>query len=381
MKRASLALALALSGLLVGCGSSPPRPDLPPPPPAGDYRAEVGYVQAWKVSLGRLPRDVGYGFRPALAGGRLYLASADGQVGAYDAGSGEALWEVELERSLASGPTVGEGVVVLGGRDGQVVGLDAADGRLLWLSGVTGEVQAPPVIGSGLVVVRTIDGRVFGLDPSNGRRRWMYEQSQPPLILRGSSKPLLLGNALVVVGTNNGKLIGLAAGDGRLLWELTVAEPRGRSDLERMVDINADPVFYRGDIYLVGYQGRLAAVDGSSGRIRWDRELSAYAGLATDPARLYVTDASNRVWAFDRFSGASIWRQDQLRGLTLTGPAVVADYVLVGDSEGYLNWLSARDGELLRRQDVGGGFVATPVVDGDMIYLLTEKGLTALRRR
>jgi len=376
-------LALALAGLLAGCSSvgSNRGADLPPPPEASQYRGEVGFVEAWQADVGDLPPDRGFGFVVAPAGEQVFTAAADGRVAAYAADDGKLLWEVELKHKLASGPTVGEGVVVLGGRDGQVIGLDATDGRLLWLSGVTSEVQAPVAIGNGLVVARTIDGRVFGLDLASGRRQWMFEQSQPALILRGSSRPLLLPGLLAVVGTSNGKLIGLAPADGKLVWETTVAAPQGRSDLERMVDINADPVLFRSDIYVASYQGRLAAVDAGSGRIRWDREISAHAGLAVDSSRVYVTDADNRVWAFDRFTGSAVWRQDDLRGLVLTGPALADEFVLVGDDQGYLNWLSARDGQLVRREDIGGIFVAKPAVHDGRIFLLTDDGLTSLRRR
>jgi outer membrane protein assembly factor BamB len=330
--------------------------------------------------LGRLPAHAGFALRPAALGDRVFVANAEGRVSAFAVETGQRVWQRELGRPLSAGPTAAGDLVVVGARDGEAVGLRAADGEMLWRSGVTSEVLAAPAVDTELVVVRVADGRVFGLNASSGRRRWLYEQTVPALALRGTSSPLLVPGRLVVVGLDTGKLVALAPDNGRPLWEAIVATPRGRSDLERLVDIDADPLLYRTDIYVASYNGRLAAIDAASGRTRWDRELSVFAGLAVDSGRVYATDAERRIWAFDRFSGASVWRQDDLRGLQqLTGPAVFGDYVLVGDAAGYLNWLSLRDGSLQRRQKIGGAFVAAPMVQNDTIYILTEKGLTVLR--
>jgi outer membrane protein assembly factor BamB len=334
--------------------------------------------QAWSRSLGELPTRAGLALRPTVADGRVYVADS-GAVYAFDGDSGRLVWQRELDRSISAGPGASGGLVVVGTRDGTAVALRATDGQVAWQATLTGEVLAAPAVGAELVVVRVADGRVFGLEAQTGERRWLYEQTVPVLTLRGTSNPLLIDGRLVVAGLDTGRLVALAPQNGRPVWESTIAAPRGRSDVERMVDIDADPVFYRGDIYAAAYNGRLAAVDAGSGRIRWEREASTHAGIAVDTSRVYMTDADQRIWAVDRFSGASVWRQDELRGLRLTGPAVAGEYVLVGDDAGYLNWLAIRDGSLQRRQQIGGAFVAPPLVQDGSIYLLTEEGLTVLR--
>lgn len=375
-----LAIALLMLGL-VACTSygGGEREDLPPPPEPDDYQADTGVKRLWQRSLGELPAQRGFALRPIVSGDRVYVASADGEAYALDRDTGKPHWQRNLGHPLSAGPAVANDLLVIGSRDGDAIGLRASDGEELWRSGVTSEILARPAASADLVVVRVTDGRVFGLEAATGRRRWLYEQSVPVLTLRGTSSPALVSGQLVVVGFDTGRLVALAPEDGRPIWDIAVAAPKGRTDLERMVDIDADPVIHRADIYVASHNGRLASIDASSGRARWDRELSVVAGLAVDAERVYATDAEEYVWAFDRFSGATVWRQDELRGLRLTGPAVFRDYLLVGDDAGYLNWLALHDGSLLRRQRIGGAFVAVPVVQDDTIYLLTENGLTVLR--
>lgn len=373
-------LALASLLALTACGTLGGRDEKgPEAPDPSAFTADVGFAKAWSYDAGELPGEGGFALVPAVAADRVYVASAEGTVTALGAESGQPLWQVELEQALSGGPAVSGGVVAIGGRNGTLFALSAEDGRTLWSTKLTSEILAPPRVGDEVVVARTVDGRIFGLDLRTGERRWLFERTLPVLTLRGLSAPLLVPGRLVAVGLDTGKLVGLAPSDGKLLWEATIAVPQGRSDLERMVDIDADPLLHRGDIYVASYQGRLAAVDPASGRIRWERELSAHAGLAADASRIYVSDDKQRLAAFDRFTGAAVWRNDEVQGLRLTGPARVADFVIAGDEQGYLNWFSIQEGELLRRQEIGGAFVAAPVVEGDSIYLLTEDGLTVLR--
>ncbi|MDZ7751235.1 MAG: outer membrane protein assembly factor BamB [Gammaproteobacteria bacterium] len=310
----------------------------------------------WSRDVGDGVGELHSGLQAAVAGDRVYGAGADGRVGAYDAATGESVWRVELERPVSGGPAVGDGLVVVGTNKGEVFALDVATGEQRWQAGVSSEVLAPPAIGAGVVAVRTLDGRLFGLDGRTGKRRWIYDSPVPVLSLRGTGEPVIAGE-LVLNGFDGGRLVALLAGDGRVEWEQQVAIPRGRSELERMVDMDSRPVVVDDAVYVTAFQGRVAALDLLSGSVLWDRDLSSHAGVAVDAAAVYVSDADGFVWALDRFSGNSLWRQTDLEKRRITAPVRVGDYVVVGDEEGLLHWLSVED----------GGFVARTRVDDDGI--------------
>ncbi len=374
MRRIACAAALGL--VLSGCASLG-REDVGPDP--SDFQEPVAYQQAWRANVGKQPRVAGYDLQPAVVGERVYVAGSDGKVRALDAASGKRLWEIELEQSPSAGPTADAQRLIIGTREGQVVGLSAEDGRVLWRSGVSSEILAAPTLQGDLVVVHSADGRVFSLRADTGERDWIYDQVPPALTLRGSSRPLILGGELVVVGLDNGKMVGLAANNGRALWSAVVSEPSGRTDLDRMADVDADPVAMASVIYAVGYQGRVVAVDALSGRPLWQRDIGSHIGLAVDRVNVYVVDGESNVWALNRRNGASVWRQQDLAALQLTAPVVVGNYLVLGDAQGYLNWLSLDDGRLLRRESIGAPVVQAPVLDGRSLYVLTDKGLRVYR--
>lgn len=371
MKRWFLLVAVVLT--LTAC--APPELSAPTavPPELADISTPLDVRLIWEARVGRTEL-LSERLQPALAGGRVYTAASDGTITALDAKDGSLIWRKELHRPVSGGPAAGNGLVVVGTHEGEVLALAAADGELLWISHVTSEVLAPPAIGQGVVVVRTNDGRVFALDAETGQRHWIYGRHVPVLTLRGHSAPVLVPGG-VVVGFDNGRVAALRLSDGMPVWEQSIAIPQGRTELERMVDVDADPVVADGVVFAAAYQGRIAALSLRNGRIIWARELSVYSGIAVDEDNVYVSDAKGRIWAFDRLNGASVWRQDIFQGQRLSAPATYSGYVVVGGSDGYVNWLATEDGRLVARQKVDDTRISVaPVIAGDRVYVQSMGG-------
>ncbi len=301
-------------------------------------------------------------------------------MSAFDAVTGESLWETGLNLPITGGPGGGTGLIVVGTRDALVVALNVADGSVAWKSSVSSEILSAPEVAEGVVIVRSVDGQIYGLNASDGSRLWVYQHSVPVLTLRGAGDPVIVDDK-VIMGLANGKLVALSLKDGQLLWERTIAVPRGRTELDRLVDIDAEPVAYEDYLYTVAYNGRMAAVWLEDGDILWNREMSSHAGLGVDEEAVYVTDAEGYVWALDRRTGGSLWRQSKLLRRRVTAPVPYRDYVVVGDFAGYLHWMAKEDGHFAGRiQVVDEEIVNAPVIANDILYVYGMEGsLKAIR--
>ena len=349
-----------------------------PPTPLMEFDASIDVAQRWSRSVGSGSEDKRLALRPAVAGDVVYAAGRKGDVMAVDLTSGEQRWRTETGAAIAAGPGYGDGLVLVGTTDARVLALRADNGELIWESPVSSEVLAAPQSSDGVTVVRTIDGRITGLAAADGKRLWIYDRSAPVLTLRGTSAPAL-ENGIAVAGFDSGQVTALALRNGRALWERSIAIPSGRSELERLVDIDADPVIADGVVYVTTYQGRIAALTLDTGQLLWAREMSSYAGVDVSGERLFVTDDTGQVWALDRRTGATFWKQDKLRYRGVTRPGVVGDTVVVGDFQGYLHWLSQEDGRLVARSRTNeSGVSAPPVpVSGDLLVLTDDGELSA----
>ena len=224
------------------------------------------------------------------------------------------------------------------------------------------------------MIVQTADGNVAALDAADGSQLWVYDRSVPVLTLRGTSTPAVR-HGVVIAGFSNGKLVALSEDQGFVVWETSVAIPKGRSELERIVDIDGSPVIVGTAVYVTTFQGSVAVLDIQSGDLGWKRDMSSHTGLGVDFSQVYVSDDQSHVWALSRSSGASEWKLDELEYRQLTVPVPFNDYVAVGDLEGYLHLLSRYDGRVAARVRVDSkGIRGQPVVQQDVLYVYGNGG-------
>ncbi len=354
-----------------------------PPAVVVEYTPEIKIEELWQETVGVGSDEQSLKLVPAIGSGKILAADRDGLVQARDSNTGRLIWEAETDVRFSAGPSLGVGTVILGSSDAEVVALSIDNGEVLWKSQVSSEVLSVPVIAKGIVVVRTTDGAVIALNEKNGGKLWSYEHNAPALSVRGIGAPIIVEDN-VIEGYDNGKLMALRLMDGKYAWETSIAIPKGRSEVERLVDLDVDPIEVGGVIYIASYHGGAAAISELDGDVLWRNEsISSYTGLSHDFRYLYLSDSTDDVWQLDQRSGASLWKQKELHQRKLTAPAVYENYVVVGDFEGYVHWLSTTDGRQLGRIKVADSAIdAKPIVVDDTVYIYAKDGtLAALKTR
>jgi len=351
------------------------------------FEPTVQVERLWSVNLGKGEKRIGVRQGPVVADGRVYAAALTGGVDAIDLQTGKRIWNYTPEKvkkkpklRLSGGPGVGEGLVAVGTLDGQVIALDANDGTEKWRAKVPGEVISAPAIGQGMVFVRTNDGRITAFDVGNGTQRWFNPRELPALTVRGNA-PITQGPGVLFIGNDDGTVAALAAADGRTIWDQVVGSPDGRTELERMADVDGAPVLEGNTLFVTSYKNQTLAIEGPTGRPLWARDHGGAGGLALSSSYVVVTDPQGGVFGLDKPSGAASWSQTGLARRQLSGPAMQGDYVVVGDLDGYVHWLQQSDGAMAAREKAGGDPIrAQPIVaDGIVLVQNIEGKLTAFR--
>lgn len=311
----------------------------------------------------------------AVEGDRVFAAGYKGEVIAYNINNGHEIWRTKVKKTpFSGGPAVGNGLVAVGTSEGEVVALGAADGKQRWRVRLNGEILAAPAVSDRAVAVRTVDGKLRALSPADGHELWTQEQQVPRLSLRGTSSPVIAGD-LTLCGFDNGKVIAVNMNDGSLQWEATIAPPHGKTELERLDDVDSSPLVSGQNVFTVGFQGKVAMLALDTGQVWWQHDSSSYRGIALDDDALYVAGADGSVVALRRRTGAEIWRQKALLHRGLSAVALTGNAVVTADYQGNIHWLDKATGELAARIQSGKVRVSNPpVVSGNMVVVINDAG-------
>jgi outer membrane protein assembly factor BamB len=372
-----LSAALLTTVLVGGCSSTDKKEEKPAK--LASFTKQLSVQRVWHMGLGGKSDHLRLALRVAVADGVAYAGGYSGKVMAVDVATGAKRWDVKTKLPLSAGPGIGQAsdgktVLIFGSSDGILLALNASDGTERWRHRVPSEVLATPLVIDGEVIVRTGDDHVTALSADDAKAIWNYDQAVPKLSLRGNAPPVVAGGS-IIVPFDNGRVASLDIKSGDAQWDTAVGTSVGRSELQRMVDIDGAVTVSEDDVFVAAYQSRIAMLARDSGQIWWARDFSSYRGLAVDSSTLYASNASGEVIGMRRNDGTVTWEQKAMRLRGLTAPVLDDQRLIVGDYDGYVHWLSVTDGALLARMSTDGERISNPplVVDG-MVLVQTDAG-------
>ena len=335
----------------------------------------ISLTKQWSRSVGSQGDDaLLLALTPAVNGGTIYAANADGGVLAISRASGDVRWKVNVDTSLVGAVGAGVDLVFVSPANGGVIALDAASGTERWRAQTSSQVLAAVATDGDVVVAQSTDARAQAFDANTGRARWSYKASQAVLTLRGNSSPVIQSGS-VFVAFDNGKIAVLNASTVLMQWDRRFIAPDGRTELERIIDVQADPVLTSTDVIVASYQGAIVDIAQESGQIKWEQKASVVHSMATADDVIFLVEGKDTVRALSMTTGNEIWKADGLDNRGLSSPAVLGAYLAVADKRGYIHLLKRADGSYVGRYNIGGNGVRADLQsDGDTLYALTASG-------
>lgn len=338
-----------------------------PPAELEEIKASYTATVDWSLEVGE---PHAFDYTPALESGNVYSANSEGEIVKIDNSNGRQVWRVSVGEPISGGVGAEGGLILVGSSKGNIYAYDV-DGKQLWKSKLSSEILSVPRYFDGAVIVRTNDNHIYGLNAVDGTRKWAYERIVPALSLRSSAGIVVDGGA-VYAGFAGGKMVAIRADNGRLLWESNVSQPKGVTEIERISDITSLPVVSGPVVYAVSYQGRVAAVDRTNGRVVWNRDISSYSGMRLDDQKLFVSHSLGALYSLDYETGRTFWRQGELSNRKLTTPLPMGSIIAVGDLEGYIHFVSRDDGKFTARIHLNDSPVMSLMPGANASQLIAE---------
>ena len=245
---------------------------------------------------------------PTVAGGQLFVVATDGTGWALDAADGKVLWQL-ARLPAASGMVGGAAPAVAGARvflpfaTGDLAAAERSTGTEAWRTRVAGQrlgqanagitgISGDPVVVGNTVYVGNRSGRVAALDATTGAERWSARE--------GAFGPVWpVGGSLFLV-SDQGELVRLEAATGARVWGVPLGRYLDTRERRRAeVVAHFGPVLAGGRLRVASSDGRLRSFDPATGALLSETALPS--GAASHPVvvgrTLYVLTRDGRLHA------------------------------------------------------------------------------------
>ncbi|MCF8706557.1 outer membrane protein assembly factor BamB family protein [Rhizorhapis sp. SPR117] len=369
--------------------------------PGGNAAKSMGHLalgaspqKVWSANIKGSSNSARLASAPVVSDGRVYAIDTDARVHAFDAGTGARVWTASLGSGGNNSALFGGGVSAEGDRlyattgVGDVVALNTGDGSVIWKKRPGGPLRGSPTLSNGHVYVMSQDNQIFALNAPDGELVWTEAGTLEVTGVFGVAAPAA-GQGTVIAGYSSGELTAYRYENGRSLWGDALSRTSISTAVASLADIDADPVIDRGRVYAVGQGGRMASYELVTGQRLW--ELNA-AGISTPWVAgewLFVVTDEAKLLCVARATGRIRWisqlkhyrkAKKKEKPISWTGPVLAGGRLILVSSEGELDYVNPADGSVQATQELNSGMSLSPVVAGNMLYILDDNGrLTAYR--
>lgn len=420
--------ALAMAGLLVGCGlfddedrlegdrvkirdaraNSGNQTVAPGPIPAairlenwtqtnGQANHASGHLQgptslslAWRADVGSGDDSDGtITSAPIVLGGRVFAMDSRAQLSAFDAQSGSTIWRTELtpegedDEDGFGGGLAAEGSTIFATTGfGEVVAVSAASGDIIWRYKSAAAYRAAPAVSRSTVVAVNRDNEAVALSGSTGQLVWRQTGITSDAGLLGGASPAIQ-SSLVVLPFASGEIMGVEFSSGRQVWNAVLGGARRGLARSSIADVTGDPVIAGRAVVAANQSGRMVAIDGQSGRRGWTRSIGATGPIWAAGDSVYVVSDTSELVRLALRNGGTIWRtelpayedpEDREDPIAYSGPVLVGGQILVTDNLGNLLTFAPETGVPTGSIDLTDGSKTGPVVAGGLVYVLSSDG-------
>ena len=304
--------------------------------------------------------------------GVIFAINPKGEVEAYQ--GKQRLWQKKISKlGLSSGVEAKDGLVVVGNSKGQLFALDQTTGDEKWTAQLSGAILAPSLIHAGRVITVANDGTVYAHEVETGKQAWTYSLPNVQFSLRGQAVPVALDARNVLIASANAYIYAIDAISGAPKLQRRVAVSEGRSDIQRLIDIDGEPTVMGQFVVTTSYQGQVTVLDLNSQQVVWSEDASSNQRPEVKGNGVFVAQTDGKITAYEITTGNKLWENDQLLNRKLSNPVMLDNDLVVGDLDGVLHLIDPATGEIVGRSKTSGEVRTLRVID-NQLYVGTRKG-------
>ncbi|MCR5225393.1 MAG: PQQ-binding-like beta-propeller repeat protein, partial [Alphaproteobacteria bacterium] len=338
--------------------------------------------EAWSAKLDfEASSEIKMTASPVVADGKVFCADAAGIVYAFDQSTGERLWRVSTtlvgkDGQIGSAIAYDNGRVIVSSSFAECFALDAADGKILW------RVKLPaPCKGDGITV---IDGKAFvlcanssmyALSTETGKILWSHSGMLADAKFIGSASVAVEGG-VVYLAYPSGEVFALAEDTGAQLWDAMLSKYSLTNSAKAISHPRACPVIKDDLVYFVVANNQTVALDKKTGRTVWHSDFGGVQTPSVSGNSVFVFNENSELVCLNSRTGKFRWSTKitsaEEERHNWFGQLLIKDYVLMISPEGYIHFISVKDGKeakIIEIDDEDDGISVNPAIAGGMMFI------------
>jgi len=303
---------------------------------------------------------------PLLLGKILLQGNSIDGLAAYDLENGNEMWRLPITNGIEGSAALHGKTLYLGALDGQFYSIQADKGKVNWTFPLQAEFLSEPLLQEGALYFLSGNNVVYALEASTGKQLWMYSrQDTSSLSIRGGSKPAFY-KGQIFLGFSDGALVSLNAKNGSINWELQLNKGK------KFRDVDATPIVDENLIYVSSYDDRLYCINADRGEIIWNLDGGGFNAVTLLNDKIFYPTTNGEIVALKKSTGEKLWTYKSNHGVA-TSIRLYKGFLLFGESQGGLVFLSPQTGLVRSEFYPGRGILATPQIDeaNHQIYFIS----------
>lgn len=345
-----------------------------------NFKDQVLIERLWKRSIGDGDIGLKLNLSSFVMDKRIYSIDGNGYLTVVDPRTSKIVFSKEMDEKVSGGLGGDAKHLYYTTFQGELVALNRKDAEILWRAELSSEAVSQPSSNGNLVAIQTVDGKLMTFGADDGKLRWRYDSIGPLLSLRGTPSPMI-SQRYTITSFANGEMLAFDNQTGHPYWKAVIATPQGRTELERLVDADGQPIIDGDTLYTVAYQGKLVALDVVTGVEKWAKTYSSFNSVAFGFGQLFVTTANGTVLALNPTNGSELWKSESFKFRRLSSPFVYDQALAFSDLDGYLHFLDIKNGKHIaqRQPDEDGVMGDFHIIDEKLIVTTRSGALVAYK--
>jgi outer membrane protein assembly factor BamB len=369
----SILLFIAASSLAadVPAKLAPPGPESWPSFRNGNQQLGVAATKLpakldklWTHEAG--PKDGMIKSTAAIAGGRVYAASLNGEVFCLDLKTGDRLWTYKSQEQanpnvfipgFKAAVAVTADTVYVGDEEGTFHAIDRASGQVRWKFETTAEIVSCASFYEDKVVFGSHDNSLYCLKARDGSKVWQFATQGMV-----NCSPAIVGDHTFVTGCDEH------------LRVINLKDGTQESDMPLEIYLIASPAVIDNMLYVGTHGNEVLAIDWKTSTKIWTYtggKSPYHSSAAVNDKYVIVGGQDRKVHCIDRRTGTKAW-VFATKGHVDSSPVIAGERVYVGSNDGNVYEIGIDDGKEKWRFSDGRPITASPAVGEGCLVIGSE---------